>query len=97
VHSLGGGLGALCGAAVTSPLEVIKTRLQAQRHKQNLQTKFKFGFGTIIGIRNLMLNEGFFGLYRGLFAHCLGVIPSRAIHFYVYSAFKSYLGKKMEL
>lgn len=28
-------------------------------------------------IRNLVQTEGFLGLYRGLFAHCLGVIPAR--------------------
>lgn len=42
----GGGLGAL----VTSPLEVMKTRLQATRHKKTLRKDFMFGLGTIRGI-----------------------------------------------
>jgi solute carrier family 25 protein 33/36 len=94
VSSLGGGLGAMVGAMITSPLEVVKTRLQAQNNKRNLETNSRFGFGTINALRNLVQQEGFLGLYRGLFAHCLGVIPARTIHFFVYSGTKGFLAKR---
>jgi len=38
-----------------------------------------------------MVQEGFLGLYRGLGSHSLGVVPSRAIHFFVYSFATTFL------
>lgn len=90
-HLLGGGLGAMFGAIITSPLEVVKTRLQAQNNKITLQKQFSFGRGTILALRSLTRDEGFFGLYRGLGIHLAAVMPSRGIHFLVYGTVKSYL------
>jgi len=93
VHLVGGGVGGLLGALVTSPLEVMKTRLQAARHNASLRSEFMFGLGTLSGVRKMWTQEGFFGLYRGLGAHFLGVVPSRGIHFWVYGNTKNYLEK----
>ena len=38
-HMLGGGLGGICGVTITSPLEVIKTRLQAKNNSEHLINK----------------------------------------------------------
>jgi len=81
----------LLGALATSPLEVMKTRLQASRHNDSLRTNFMFGLGTLGGIKKMWTQEGFLGLYRGLGAHFLGVVPSRGIHFLVYGNTKNYL------
>lgn len=97
VSSLGGGLGAMVGAIITSPLEVVKTRLQAQNNKSSLiESNSRFGFNTFNALRNMVQTEGFLGLYRGLFAHCLGVIPARTVHFLVYSTCKGYLTKRWD-
>jgi solute carrier family 25 protein 33/36 len=94
VHLLGGGAGGLLGALVTSPLEVMKTRLQASRNNNALRSDFQFGLGTIRGLGTMWSQEGFFGLYRGLGAHFVGVVPSRGVHFLVYGNVKNYLETK---
>lgn len=94
VHLVGGGAGGLLGALVTSPLEVMKTRLQASKHNKALRTEFMFGFGTFRGLWNMWAQEGFLGLYRGLGAHFVGVIPARGVHFLVYGNTKNWLEKK---
>lgn len=96
VHALGGGLGSLIGAVLTSPLEVVKTRLQAQNHKDTLQKPVTFGFRTIHAIRVLFTEEGFRGLYRGLGAHITGVVPSRSLQLLVYGNTKNYLEKNIQ-
>jgi len=96
VHFLGGGLGAMFGALATSPLEVVKTRLQAQHHKNQLTSRSPFlGLNTLISVRSLARQEGIFSLYRGLGTHLSGVVPARAIHFFVYGSVKGILSKKM--
>eukprot|EP01120_Amphizonella_sp_Union-15-10_P011879 TRINITY_DN5167_c0_g1_i2.p1 TRINITY_DN5167_c0_g1~~TRINITY_DN5167_c0_g1_i2.p1 ORF type:complete len:273 (-),score=30.87 TRINITY_DN5167_c0_g1_i2:22-840(-) len=78
------------GAIATCPLEVVKTRLQASQHKDSLQTKFRFGLGTANALHVLMKEEGFPGLWRGLGPHLAGVVPARAIHFFVYGNLKNF-------
>ncbi|XP_049850301.1 uncharacterized protein LOC126322419 [Schistocerca gregaria] len=87
-HLIAGGAGGMLGAVITSPLEVVKTRLQARYHKSSLQSGFKFGFGTIRALSVLRREEGIKGLYRGLGPHLFGVVPSRAIYFFTYGTSK---------
>jgi len=95
VHFLGGGLGAMFGALITSPLEVVKTRLQAQHHKNQITSKTLLGTNTISSVRSLARQEGVLSLYRGLGTHLSGVIPARAMHFFVYGSVKTILSQKM--
>eukprot|EP01126_Amoeba_proteus_P036773 TRINITY_DN3757_c0_g2_i6.p1 TRINITY_DN3757_c0_g2~~TRINITY_DN3757_c0_g2_i6.p1 ORF type:complete len:176 (+),score=14.94 TRINITY_DN3757_c0_g2_i6:208-735(+) len=84
-------LGAMLGAIVTSPLEVVKIRLQAHRYKESLQSNFNWGLGPFRSLRALWCEEGLLGLYRGLGTHCAGVIPARSLHFLVYGNMKNFL------
>uniref|UniRef100_A0A6B2LAK3 Mitochondrial carrier protein n=1 Tax=Arcella intermedia TaxID=1963864 RepID=A0A6B2LAK3_9EUKA len=95
VHTLGGGLGAMLGAIATSPLEVIKTRLQASHFKQQISSSTYFGANTISSVRSLAKQEGVMSLYRGLGTHLSGVIPARSLHFFVYGSVKSSLSEKL--
>jgi len=95
VHFLGGGLGAMFGALVTSPLEVVKTRLQAQHHKNQITSRSYLGMNTLFSVRSLARQEGILSLYRGLGTHLSGVIPARAMHFLVYGSVKTILSQKM--
>jgi len=95
VHFLGGGLGAMFGALLTSPLEVVKTRLQAQNNKIQITSKSYLGMNTILSIRALAHQEGLLALYRGLGTHLSGVIPARAMHFFVYGSVKTLLAQRM--
>jgi len=61
-HFIGGGLGGLFGAVITCPLEVVKTRLQAQRNKTHLVRAAPFGLNTFYAMATLLRQEGFFCL-----------------------------------
>jgi len=83
-----GGAGGCMGALITCPLEVVKTKLQAFNGASLTATRpavpnFIYSFKAIIA------REGFKGLFRGLLPNLVGVAPSRAIYFGVYSLVKS--------
>lgn len=83
VHFVGGGLAGITAAAATYPLDLVRTRLAAQRNAIYYQ-------GICNSLRTICRDEGFFGLYKGLGATLLGVGPSIAISFSVYEALRSY-------
>lgn len=83
VHFIAGGSAGITSAAVTYPLDLVRTRLAAQRSDMYYR-----GIGHTI--RTICRDEGFFGLYKGLGATLLGVGPSIAISFSVYEALRSY-------
>ncbi|EDO49687.1 predicted protein [Nematostella vectensis] len=101
VHLVAGGLGGSMGALATIPLEVIQTRLQSsafrsQRVRVNISTRTttvnKFS-GIVPYARYMVKNEGIQSLFKGLGTTLLGVTPSRAIYFAIYSKLKDMLNK----
>uniref|UniRef100_K3WJU6 Mitochondrial carrier protein n=1 Tax=Globisporangium ultimum (strain ATCC 200006 / CBS 805.95 / DAOM BR144) TaxID=431595 RepID=K3WJU6_GLOUD len=88
-HFIGGALGGMTAAIITSPLEVVKTRLQIKGASASLgNAKSLTTFGVMRSIRN---TESVFGLWRGITPTLIGVIPARAIYFGAYSNFKESL------
>ncbi|KAG8374351.1 hypothetical protein BUALT_Bualt11G0122800 [Buddleja alternifolia] len=83
VHFVGGGLAGITSAAATYPLDLVRTRLAAQRNAIYYQ-------GMSHALRTICRDEGFLGLYKGLGATLLGVGPSIAISFSVYESLRSY-------
>lgn len=83
VHFMGGGLSGITAASATYPLDLVRTRLAAQRNAIYYQ-------GIWHAVRTICRDEGFFGLYKGLGATLLGVGPSIAISFSVYETLRSY-------
>ncbi|KAK9290684.1 hypothetical protein L1049_008858 [Liquidambar formosana] len=83
VHFVGGGLAGLTAASVTYPLDLVRTRLAAQRNAIYYR-------GMWHAFRTICKDEGFLGLYKGLGATLLGVGPSIAISFSVYETLRSY-------
>ncbi|XP_071700948.1 uncharacterized protein [Rutidosis leptorrhynchoides] len=83
VHFVGGGLSGITAATATYPLDLIRTRLAAQR-STIYYNGIWHAFSTICR------DEGFFGLYKGLGATLLGVGPSIAISFSVYETLRTY-------
>ncbi|KAK6126018.1 hypothetical protein DH2020_040245 [Rehmannia glutinosa] len=77
VHFVGGGLAGITAASVTYPLDLIRTRLAAQR-------KAMYYKGIRHALHTICRDEGFLGLYKGLGATLLGIGPSIAISFSVY-------------
>ncbi|XP_076899699.1 uncharacterized protein LOC143553634 [Bidens hawaiensis] len=83
VHFVGGGMAGITAATATYPLDLIRTRLAAQR-----STIYYNGVGH--ALRTICRDEGALGLYKGLGATLLGVGPSIAISFSVYETLRSY-------
>lgn len=88
-NSIIAGAGAgLVSSIVTCPLDVIKTKLQAQ--------SIAHGGHGYLGIRgtvgHIITNQGLRGLYRGLGPTILGYLPTWAIYFSVYDETKKWLG-----
>lgn len=100
-----GPINALCGASagvasgiVTCPLDVIKTRLQAQgsfrprTYTGPARVVYKGLTGTA---RTIWLEDGVRGLYRGLGPMLLGYIPTWAVYMSTYESTKDLLNERM--
>lgn len=83
VQFVSGGLSGITSAAATYPLDLLRTRLSAQRNAMYYR-------GIWHALETICREEGFRGLYKGLQATLLGVGPSIAISFAVYESLKSY-------
>jgi len=86
LHAISGAFAGSMGAAVTTPLEVLKIRLQVQTRKK---------YRTIIGSLGMILREeGLRGLYRGLGPTLFALPPNWAIYFTSYEGLRSYLRRE---
>ncbi|XP_022742672.1 mitochondrial substrate carrier family protein B-like [Durio zibethinus] len=83
VHFVGGGLSGMTAASATYPLDLVRTRLAAQRNSIYYK-------GIWHAFHTICREEGFLGLYKGLGATLLGVGPSIAISFSVYESLRYY-------
>ncbi|PCH40273.1 mitochondrial carrier [Wolfiporia cocos MD-104 SS10] len=87
---IAGAGGGLVASVATCPLDVIKTRLQAQQHAHG-----SAGYlGVVATARAVLKHDGIRGLYRGLGPTLLGYLPTWAIYFAVYDGIKSHFGEK---
>ncbi|KAK6929410.1 Mitochondrial substrate/solute carrier [Dillenia turbinata] len=78
----GGGLAGITAASATYPLDLVRTRLAAQRN-----VLYYRGISHALG--TIVKEEGVMGLYRGLGATLMGVGPNLAINFTVYETLRS--------
>ncbi|KAG8388172.1 hypothetical protein BUALT_Bualt02G0098200 [Buddleja alternifolia] len=80
--TVSGALGATC----VYPLQVVRTRMQAERANTDAAS------GSMSGMfRRTYQHEGFRGFYKGLFPNLLKVVPSASITYLVYEAMKKSL------
>jgi solute carrier family 25 folate transporter 32 len=86
---IAGAGGGLAASIATCPLDVVKTKLQAQRATRG-QADY---LGISATFRRIILQDGFRGLYRGLGATILGYLPTWAIYFAVYDGIKTRFGE----
>ncbi|KAK2360872.1 Mitochondrial substrate carrier family protein [Trifolium repens] len=83
VHFVSGGLSGMTAAAALYPLDLVRTRLAAQR-------SVIYYRGISHAFSTICREEGFFGMYKGLGATLLGVGPSIALSFSVYESLRSF-------
>lgn len=98
VTPFSGGIAGVASGIVTCPLDVIKTKLQAQGGfaRRNARvgdaaTIYRGIFGTA---KTIWVDEGVRGLYRGLGPMILGYLPTWAVYLTVYEKAKDYLYTK---
>ncbi|WLF79159.1 mitochondrial aspartate-glutamate transporter agc1 [Lodderomyces elongisporus] len=67
-----GSIAGCIGATAVYPIDLVKTRMQAQKHKALYDNSLDC-------FKKILRNEGFKGLYSGLGAQLIGVAPEKAI------------------
>jgi len=88
LYSMTAGAGAgLVASIITCPLDVVKTRLQAQHVSKNAGYE---GFG--LTVTRIWGQSGLRGFYRGLGPTVGGYLPTWGIYFTVYDLVKDRLG-----
>ncbi|OBT76099.1 hypothetical protein VF21_04846 [Pseudogymnoascus sp. 05NY08] len=96
-HAFAGATGGFMSGIVTCPLDVIKTKLQAQGGFRAAQARLKVPqkaavYNGMLGTGKVILTEeGMRGLYRGLGPIILGYLPTWAVWFTVYGKAKAYI------
>jgi len=79
-----GGIAGAFATAITCPLEVIKTQLQARANVGS-------GLHSLSMASKIIAERGPKGLYRGLSLSLVGIIPTRSCYFWAYGASKTAL------
>ncbi|CAI4218257.1 unnamed protein product [Parascedosporium putredinis] len=99
-HFVAGGVGGMTAAAVTAPLDVLKTRLQSDMYQTQVRASraAHAQLGSLNLVRSASLHlqetiqilasvyrvEGARALFKGLGPNLVGVVPARSISFYTY-------------
>ncbi|KAK4452781.1 mitochondrial carrier protein RIM2 [Podospora aff. communis PSN243] len=97
-HMVAGGIGGMTAAAVTAPLDVLKTRLQSDFYQSQLRASRATLTAPMNPIRaagyhfretfqilaSVYRMEGPRALFKGLGPNLIGVVPARSIQFYAY-------------
>jgi solute carrier family 25 (mitochondrial folate transporter), member 32 len=98
VIPLCGGVAGAVSGIVSCPLDVIKTKLQAQGGLQTARNSPKPIAATYRGIQGtaevIWKEEGLKGMYRGLGPMLLGYVPTWAVYLTVYNKAQAYFRTK---
>lgn len=101
-------IGGMCGAIITSPLDVVKTRLQSDMYKSRYAEPKVHGVlgamhqgilhfaDTIRLLGDIASREGTGALFKGLGPTLVGVIPARAINFATYGICKRFYSEHFD-
>ena len=97
-HLVAGGVGGMVGAVVTSPLEVVKTRLQSSTgtslltsygHLRTVSAPAVVGYSRIWStLSHIVMQEGAAGLFKGLGPTLMGKFGFCIFFQFSFSSFK---------
>lgn len=87
-HCVAGGVAGGFAAALTTPMDVIKTMLQTRGTATDPELRTVNGFSA--GCRLLVRREGFRGFFKGVGPRVVTTMPSTAICWSAYEASKAY-------
>jgi solute carrier family 25 iron transporter 28/37 len=90
-HVISGALSGGCAAAVTNPLDVVKTLLQTKGSIKDVQIRNTSG--AIDAFKLIYDREGVRGFLKGMRPRMIAHMPSTAICWTVYEYFKWYLNR----
>ncbi|KAK6461525.1 mitochondrial carrier domain-containing protein [Scheffersomyces coipomensis] len=89
--TLSGASAGFLAGVVVCPLDVVKTRLQAQGDLVKSDSNYKIKYKGFVGaFKTILREEGFAGLYRGLVPITVGYLPTWTIYFTVYERAKKF-------
>lgn len=84
----GGGAG-FCEALACHPLDTVKVRMQLKSSQRGAVKS-----GMVGTAKRIVVNEGFFALYKGLGAVTMGIVPKMAIRFSSFDIYKNLMTSK---
>ncbi|KAG9541099.1 hypothetical protein KCU79_g18742, partial [Aureobasidium melanogenum] len=102
INSLCGAAAGVASGVVTCPLDVIKTKLQAQgsfrfqQHSQNSPSTSQVYRGLVGTAKTIVRQDGLKGMYRGLGPMVLGYLPTWAVYMSVYDIAKTNYAERIE-
>ncbi|KAM9790225.1 mitochondrial adenyl nucleotide antiporter SLC25A24-like isoform X1 [Syngnathus typhle] len=82
-----GTISSTCGQLASYPLALVRTRMQA---RASLNASDQPTMSSLL--KNIIIKDGFFGLYRGILPNFMKVIPAVSISYVVYEYMKIGLG-----
>ncbi|XP_051943182.1 calcium-binding mitochondrial carrier protein SCaMC-1-like isoform X1 [Hippocampus zosterae] len=82
-----GTISSTCGQLASYPLALVRTRMQA---RASLNASDQPTMSSLL--KNIVIKDGFFGLYRGILPNFMKVIPAVSISYVVYEYMKIGLG-----
>lgn len=98
VVPVAGGMAGAVSGIVSCPLDVIKTKLQAQGGFKGQKQAMSLGAAAYRGVvgtaGTIWREEGLRGLYRGLGPMLLGYVPTWAVYLTVYNRAQGYFNTK---
>ncbi|KAF7657061.1 hypothetical protein LDENG_00032430 [Lucifuga dentata] len=86
-----GAISSICGQLASYPLALIRTRMQAQASIKGAPQP-----SMVALFRNIVVQEGVAGLYRGLSPNLLKVIPAVSVSYVAYEYTRIFLGADIE-
>lgn len=92
-HAFAGAMGGFVSGVVTCPLDVIKTKLQAQGGFVSNGNRHVLYRGFMDTGRAIWREDGLRGFYKGLGPIVMGYIPTWSIYFMVYDKAKEKVSK----